>query len=417
MDKLTRFVECYINTQTCNLRCHYCYITQNRLFNNKILKLSHTPEEIKKAFSKERLGGCCLINLCAGGETLISDDVIDATRAFLENGHYVMIVTNGTLTKQLQKFCDFPKSLQKHLFFKFSFHYLEFKRINFLDVFAKNVNMIANTECSFTVEITPSDELIPYIKEIKEFSLKNFGALPHITVARDERTNGINHLSNSSWEEYKKIWEPFDSELFRTKTQIFYVKRKEFCYAGEYSISVDLESGHINQCYCGKGLGNIYETDKPISFQAIGCNCSFPHCYNGHAFLTFGNIPELKLNSYLELRDRKTKDGKHWVKKDVANIFTQRLYENNKQYSEDKKAFVELDNKFLQLQKENECLKNKTQDLENKLNESISENNKILNEKQNIQNEKNAILNSTSYKVTKPFRFAKKVAKKILRRN
>ena len=409
MDKLTRFVECYINTQTCNLRCHYCYITQRRLFNSKLLKLTHTKDEVKKAFSKERLGGCCLINLCAGGETLIADEVIDVARAFLENGHYVMIVTNGTLTKQLKKFCDFPENMQKHLFFKFSFHYLEFKRLNLLESFAKNVNMIANTGCSYTIEITPSDELIPYIDEIKEFSINNFGALPHITIARDDRTDSINHLSNLTWEEYKKTWATFDSELFRTKTQIFYTKRKEFCYAGEYSINVELESGKITQCYCGKVLGNIYDLEKPINFQAIGCFCSLAHCYNGHAFLTLGNIPELELKTYFELRNRKTKDGKNWVKSEMKNIFSQKLYNNNKEYSEDKKRFVEIDNKLASLQEENSCLKNQNYELLNKINE-------ISNEKQNIQNENETILNSASYKITKPLRFVKKVAKKILRR-
>lgn len=41
-------------------------------------------------------------------------------------------------------------------------------------------------KASFTIEVTPSDELIPYIDEMKEVSLREFGALPHITVARDE---------------------------------------------------------------------------------------------------------------------------------------------------------------------------------------------------------------------------------------
>ena len=409
MDKLSRYIECYITTEACNLRCHYCYITQHRLFNNKVLKLKHSQNEIKKAFSKERLGGVCLINLCAAGETLLSDDVIETTKTFLEIGHYVTIVTNGTLTKQLKRFCEFPKELQKHLFFKFSFHYLEFKRLNLLEIFSQNINMVAKTECSYTVEITPSDELVPYIDEIKEFSLDNFGALPHITVARNELTNGIDHLSSLSWEEYKKTWETFDSELFRTKTQLFYVKRDEFCYAGEYSFAVNLENGDITQCYCGKTFGNIYDVSTPIKFQAIGHGCTYPHCFNGHSFLVLGDMPELKLKTYFDLRDRKTKDGKHWVKKEMKNIFSQKLYDNNKPYTKEQKEFVELDNKFIALQKENECLKNKNCELTNKLNEATAE-------KQNAQNEKNAILNSASYKITKPFRFAKKVAKKILRR-
>jgi len=117
----------------------------------------------------------------------------------------------------------------------------------------------------------------------------------------------------------------------------------------------------------------------------------------------------LELKTYFELRNRKTKDGKNWVKSEMKNIFSQKLYNNNKEYSEDKKRFVEIDNKLASLQEENSCLKNQNYELLNKINE-------ISNEKQNIQNENETILNSASYKITKPLRFVKKVAKKILRR-
>ena len=103
MDKIKRFIDCYIPTETCNFRCHYCYITQNRKFNNKVAKFNYTPEYIAKALSKERLGGVCLINFCAGGETLIAEEVIDIIKALLVEGHYVMVVTNGSLTKRFVK--------------------------------------------------------------------------------------------------------------------------------------------------------------------------------------------------------------------------------------------------------------------------------------------------------------------------
>ena len=101
MHTLKRFIDCYIETETCNLRCHYCYITQKRRFNNKLVKFKHTPQEIRKALSKERLGGTCLFNLCAGGETLLVAEILDVVMELLAEGHYVMIVTNGVLTKRL----------------------------------------------------------------------------------------------------------------------------------------------------------------------------------------------------------------------------------------------------------------------------------------------------------------------------
>ena len=35
MDKLKRFVDCYIDTETCNFKCHYCYIALLNKFNKK----------------------------------------------------------------------------------------------------------------------------------------------------------------------------------------------------------------------------------------------------------------------------------------------------------------------------------------------------------------------------------------------
>lgn len=65
--RIEKFIDCYIETETCNLKCHYCYIAQQNKFKNHIIEFSHTPAEIREALSVKRLGGPCLLNLCAGG--------------------------------------------------------------------------------------------------------------------------------------------------------------------------------------------------------------------------------------------------------------------------------------------------------------------------------------------------------------
>lgn len=333
MDKIKRFIDCYIPTETCNLRCHYCYIAQNRKFNNKILKLKESYDNIKKAFSKERLGGTCLINLCAGGETLISDDVLPLVKILIENGHYVMIVTNGTITKRFQEISKWTDEIKSHLFIKFSFHYLELLRLNILENYFENINLMKRNKVSFTVEITPSDELIPYIDEVKKICMEKLGALCHVTIARDDRTNGIEHLSKYKFDDYKKIWGSFDSKMFDFKTSIFYQKRNEFCYAGDWSIYVNINTGVIKQCYCGKIIGNIYDLSKPIYFQAVGKQCTLAHCYNGHAFLTLGDIPSIDGVSYADTRNRVCIDGSEWLQPQMKCIMQSRLQESNKQYN------------------------------------------------------------------------------------
>ena len=41
--QIKRFIDCYVSTETCNLRCKYCYIAQQRKYNNKLFKYPHSP--------------------------------------------------------------------------------------------------------------------------------------------------------------------------------------------------------------------------------------------------------------------------------------------------------------------------------------------------------------------------------------
>ena len=57
MDKIKRFIDCTVPVLTCNLRCPYCYITQERKFMNALPNFAYDAETIGRALSKERLGG------------------------------------------------------------------------------------------------------------------------------------------------------------------------------------------------------------------------------------------------------------------------------------------------------------------------------------------------------------------------
>lgn len=340
-DTIKCFIDCYIPTETCNLRCHYCYITQKRKFNAKLASFSHVPAEIRKALSKERWGGSCLINFCAGGETLLSDEVLPIVKELLLEGHYIMIVTNGTVTKRFDEMAQWPSGLLSHLFFKFSYHFLELKRLGWIEIFFENVLKMKEAGASFTVEITPTDELIPYIEDVKSTCMQYVGALCHVTVARDERTQGIDVMTAYSWEEYKTIWSQFESTLFDFKAEIFSQKRNEFCYAGEWSYFLDLDSGNLVQCYCGEGVGNIYNNiDEPIQKKPIGYSCEFPHCYNGHAFLALGDIPCLSSPTFAEERNRICVDGSEWLQPEMKAYMSTKLFESNEQYNTFQKVCI-----------------------------------------------------------------------------
>lgn len=349
---MKKFIDCYIPTETCNLRCHYCYITQKRKFNNKVAKFNKSSKEIREALSKERLGGECLFNFCAGGETLLIEEIIDITKELLEEGHYIMIVTNGTLSKRFDEIVKLPKELLKKLFFKFSFHYLELKRLNQMEEYFKNIKKIKDVGCSYTVELTPSDEIIKEINNIKKICLDNVEAECHITIARDDRTSEINILSEKSYEDYKDIWGAFNSSFFDFKTAIFYKKRTEFCYAGDWSYYLNLVTGDLKQCYCGENIDNIYTNiNLPLKQKPIGNGCTLPHCYNGHAFLTLGTIPELETPNYSQMRNRITSNDEEWLSKVMKDFMSKKLKDSNLEYTEKEKKKINFDNKINKMKK------------------------------------------------------------------
>ncbi len=341
--KMKRFIECFLPTTACNMECEYCYITQNAERKVKKVDLSLCADRIGKALSQERLGGVCMVNICAAGETLIPKEIISILRDILADGHYVMLVTNGTLTERFRECCSFPEEYRKRLFFKLSFHYLELKKLGKLEVYFTNIKMIREAGISFTVEITPDDGYIPYIPEIKAVCMKNLGVLPHVTVARDERYKGYPFLSKLPREDFVKTWDAFDSELFRFKESIFEVPRREFCYAGEWGFTVNLQTGDYRQCYKGKKLGNLYKnTEAPIHLCPVGHNCPEGHCYNGHAFLGFGLIPELDTPDYADQRNRVLPDGTAWLSEPMERFMRCRLKDANEEYTLQQKKKADI---------------------------------------------------------------------------
>ena len=346
MDKIKRYIECHVPVTTCTLRCSYCYITQHRLFEGPLPEFRYTPEHVRKALSKERLGGVCLINLCGAGETLLAKEVVEYARAFLEEGHYVMIVTNGTISKRFDDIASFPAHLKKHLFFKFSYHYLEFKQRGLFDVFFNNIRKVRDAGCSFTLELTPSDDAIPYIDEIKQRAIAELGAPNHVTIARDERTkNRLPMLTQLSRQNYIDTWKTFDSALFDYKLTIFGHKRREFCYAGDWSFCVNLATGKMKQCYRTYYRADIFrDITKPIPFRAIGNCCKEHHCYNGHSLIVLGDIPSQSTPTYAQLRNRQSLGGSEWLRPEMKSFMSTRLKESNTEYTLWKKIKANLRN-------------------------------------------------------------------------
>ena len=80
-----------------------------------------------------------------------------------------------------------------------------------------------------------------------------------------------------------------------------------------------------------------------------------PHCFNGRAFLTFGDIPELESPTYCDERNRVTNNGSQWLNEVCRGFFSSKVYENNSQYTdEEKKKCISINNNVRRIEKSNE---------------------------------------------------------------
>lgn len=339
MEKIKRVINCVVPVKVCNLKCHYCYVGQNKVFNGKIEKLKYSNEHIQKALTKERLGGTSLINFCAEGETLLAPYLIDLTKRLLDNGHFVAIVSNGLMTHKIEELCKFTIKQKRKLFIKFSYHFLELKRLNLTKVFFDNVKKIQDSNISFTVELTVNDESIPFINEIKKESLKSLNSLPHVIESRNTTIDNFPRLTKLNEKEHLKIWQSFDSSLINFQTQEWMKKRCEFCYGGDWVLNLYLLNGDISICNGGgPKIGNIFEDiNEPIHTYAIGTNCPFSHCFAAYFLLTFGTIPELDTPTYENMRER---NG--WLQKEMKEFYSSKLIEKNEEYSKEKQLFINV---------------------------------------------------------------------------
>lgn len=347
MYKIKRFFDCQVPVNKCNFECDYCTVGQWKKVNGQgpteYTLFKYPIEQMMKALSKERLGGTCAFNLCGNGETFLHPQLLELTEALLKEGHFVSIVSNGTITKGIEYLCNLDEEMRSRIFIKFSFHYTELLKKNLLDRYFTNVNMAHRAGLSLTVELVASDGNVPYIEEIKKVCMEKLGVLCHLTDPRANTTTDIRHLTEMPMEEHLRVWEQFHSALFDYRQATWGISRREnFCYGGVWSFNLGLGNGKLKQCYRNSDtVQYIFDNvDEPIHYLPRGCHCSFAHCFNSHVFdCLCGVIPEVNSPFYAELRNRTLPDGTEWIKGAYSDIYYHRVCENNEEFSDEEKLF------------------------------------------------------------------------------
>lgn len=334
MPQIKRFFESLVPVTACNLRCDYCYVMQLGGNSGKVTAFKYSLPQMMRALSKEHLGGICFFSFCGAGETLFHPELAPLVAALLKEGHYVNITTNGTYTngvERLLKLIQF-KDIRR-LLLSFSLHWIELQKRGLADAYAANVNAVKQAGGSILVQFNLYDGYLPYLKEIKEFCLTNFGALPQVAATRKEEGKISLHTVMPNTE-YLRIGKDFDSPLFEFTMRNFNYPFHKFCYAGDWSFVMNLERGTIKPCYCNGAEMDIFANpNEPIKAEPVGIFCRHEYCVNSSHFLSLGVIPSIYHNvTYAGLRNRK---AAMWFTPEMEIALSQKLGEVN-----EKKSFV-----------------------------------------------------------------------------
>jgi len=332
---IKRFIGVHYSVGTCNMRCSYCYLGKHK---SSLKEIPFSLDQIARAYSRKRLGGICFINICGDGEPLLHPMIPEIIRVHLEEGHYVMVVTNATLRKPLEKILNMKEEFLARLFFKVSFHYEELVKMNFLEREFENIQMIKDSPCSLSVEYITCDDTLnsAEMDKLKQECMGKMGALPHLNMPRDERRRNLGLLSRYSWSNYIAECEnkQFDSEFFEFRKQVFGRRYKDYCYSGVRHLWIDMSTGFSYQCYSLPKLQDFMgETDKPVRYLAVGHNCIQAHCYVAYTFMTLGIAPPPEKIAYRptydEIRNRICSDGSEWIKPTMKEAFQMGVEEVN----------------------------------------------------------------------------------------
>ena len=76
--------------------------------------MKYNPQQVAQGLSQQRIGGPAFINICASGETLLTKNLDLYIHALLQEGHYLEVVTNLTITPMLDKILSLDPKLLAH---------------------------------------------------------------------------------------------------------------------------------------------------------------------------------------------------------------------------------------------------------------------------------------------------------------
>lgn len=285
------FINARVHTRGCNLRCDYCYLWQHGHVNDKAnCVLRNSLDYVLKAFSPKRLGGICYINLAGDGETMLPEDIEELLLGLMDQGHYLTVFTNGTMSGKIKSLILKAKSrgISSHIHFNLSLHYLELERLGLKNKFTETAHFLKKEGISVSVSVILGKSYVPVIDDIKAYCDTELHIKPQIGRAFNEDDSG-----NVAWsltdEEYENAVARFVGQTKAPQLDNFHKKEKRFCYAGQWSLVLDLTTGVASQCVNNSdNIFNFYDSIDQLPellpvgncCKAVCCFCNFRDRWN-----------------------------------------------------------------------------------------------------------------------------------------
>lgn len=293
MEKIVKMINGTIHTLGCTLQCEYCYLAQRGYKNDgDVFALKYPLDKVLKACSKERLGGTCFIQIIGDGETLLPKDAGPLILGLLKEGHYVQVITNGTLTERIHDLIEGAEQegVADHLLMSFSLHFMELEKGNWLKIYADNINYVREKGVSFRISMVCSDADIEAEKRIHEYCENDLDGVA-LSIGSAKKYNEITGNIEGLWskyekeEYYKKVIDIFPSYNLEYIQDLDEIDNHKFCYAGSWYFQVDFTTGTYSQCLQNAGpIHNFFENiEDELMLEPVGTRCKASWCWCGWA--------------------------------------------------------------------------------------------------------------------------------------
>jgi MoaA/NifB/PqqE/SkfB family radical SAM enzyme len=255
-------------TRFCNFRCFYCIAKAKTI--NKNISLNKININALSRFLKE-INKTAMI-IFTGGEPLLIENIIEVFSEITQN-HYIMLITN-LVNPKIAQLAE-KINPEKVICILASVHLHELTRLNLLDTFISNYNLLKRRGFIMFAEEVAHPSIFSRVEYYKKIFKDNDIDLRFIPF-RGKWDNKIYPFSYT--DEEKKVFDfGYDTIIGNDKTDFtkWHKRKKCACNAG-YNVFVALPKGTIRPCYKIKiNLGNIYKSIKPLK-KII--NCPFSYC-------------------------------------------------------------------------------------------------------------------------------------------